>query len=125
MSTLIITHNLGVVAELSHRVAVMYLGRVVERSTAEDIFDNPKHPYTQGLINSIPKLTDEPGTKLWAIKGVVPSPYAEISACSFFPRCERSMPGVCDVVAPEPVEVSPGHLVECLLYGKGEDKDDE
>ena len=117
MSVLIITHNLGVVAELSHRVAVMYLGRIVEKASTDEIFHDAKHPYTQGLINSIPKLTQESGTRLWAIKGVVPSPYAQVAGCSFHPRCHRFMQGVCDTIVPEVTELSPGHTVSCHLYG--------
>ena len=116
MTTLIITHNLGVVAEMSHRVAVMYMGRIVEEAGTEIIFHDPKHPYTQGLINSIPKLTQMSTKRLWAIKGVVPSPYAVVPGCTFHPRCHSFISGLCDRKVPQTVEVSPGHKVSCLLY---------
>jgi len=117
MSTLIITHNLGMVAELADRVAVMYLGRIVEKASTADIFHDPRHPYTQGLINSIPKLSNPRGEKLWAIKGMVPSPYTKIYGCVFHRRCHKFMPGICDKIVPQTIEIVSGHVVDCLLYG--------
>jgi peptide/nickel transport system ATP-binding protein len=117
MSILLITHNLGVVAALSHRVAVMYLGRIVEQATKEEIFNHPKHPYTQGLLNSVPRVGDKKGRRLWAIEGVVPHPYAQIQGCAFHPRCPKIMRGVCDKEYPPTVEVGTQHSVACYLYG--------
>ena len=121
MSTLIITHNLGVVAELTQRVAVMYLGKIVETATTDEIFENPKHPYTEGLIKSIPRLTDDRRHMLWAIEGVVPAPTARIAGCSFHPRCHQFMPGSCDRIDPPEIETD-GHRVRCLLHGGAEDQ---
>ena len=118
MSILLITHNLGVIAALSHRVAVMYLGRIVEKSSKVGIFSEPLHPYTQGLLKSVPKVGDERGERLWAIEGVVPHPYARISGCAFHPRCPSFMAGRCDVAIPDIVEIKPGHEVACFLHSE-------
>jgi peptide/nickel transport system ATP-binding protein len=120
MSILMITHNLGVIAALSHRVAVMYLGRVVEQAPKEAIFSNPQHPYTQGLLHSVPRIGETKGKRLWAIQGVVPHPYARVSGCAFHPRCPQFMPGVCDQDLPPTVEIAPEHTVACYLYNSEE-----
>ena len=116
MSVMLITHNLGVIAALSNRVAVMYLGRIVEQASKVAIFSQPLHPYTQGLLKSVPKVGDERTERLWAIEGVVPHPYAQIAGCTFHPRCPSYMPGTCDVAVPDMVEIRPGHEVACFLY---------
>ncbi len=119
MAIMLITHNLGVVAEMAEEVAVMYLGKVVERSDVHSIFYNPKHPYTQGLLNSIPKLEDAirgERKKLRTIEGMVPSPYHRVPGCPFHPRCPEFMPGICDQEEPQLVQVEPGHTVRCYLY---------
>jgi oligopeptide/dipeptide ABC transporter ATP-binding protein len=111
---LLITHDLGVVAEMCDEVAVMYAGRIVEQAGTEEIFANPKHPYTQGLLASIPKLGHRQD-RLHVIKGNVPSPLAMPPGCSFNPRCpQRFEP--CDKRIPRLTEVDPNHRVACYLY---------
>ncbi len=114
MSILFITHDLGVVAEIADYVAVMYLGRVVESGDVDTIFNNPKHPYTQALLSSVPKIsvTRQP---LEPIQGMVPSPFRRPSGCTFHPRCSRAMP-ICQTVEPSVIEISHAHRVRCLLY---------
>ena len=119
MSILYITHNLGVVAEMAEDVVVMYMGKVVERTDVDSIFYNPKHPYTKGLLNSIPRLEDvlqDKREKLNAIEGMVPSPYQRLQGCSFHPRCPDFMPGVCDEAEPQLIQLDDGHAVRCHLY---------
>ncbi len=119
MAILYITHNLGVVAEMAAEVVVMYLGKVVERCDVDSIFYNPKHPYTRGLLNSIPRLEDvlqDKREKLNAIEGMVPSPYQRLQGCSFHPRCPDFMPGVCDEAEPQLIQLDEGHAVRCHLY---------
>jgi len=91
MALLLISHDLGVVAQVSDRVAVMYAGRIVERGRIPDIFTNPSHPYTKGLLRALPRLDAPPGP-LAAISGQVPDPHNEESGCSFAPRCSDAMP---------------------------------
>lgn len=123
MAILLITHNLGVVAEIAHRVAVMYLGRIVESAKVEEIFAEPLHPYTKALMGSIPKISQRVG-KLSVIKGSVPDPFAKLPGCPFHPRCDYAMPGKCDVGGPPPAfKVKPGHHAACLLYEKPTEKE--
>ena len=111
---LLITHDLGVVAEMCDDVAVMYAGRIVEQTTTEQIFASPKHPYTQGLLASIPKL-GERQDRLHVIKGSVPNPLAVPPGCTFHPRCpQRFEP--CDKDIPSLATVAPGHKAACFLY---------
>ncbi|MBV7333410.1 ABC transporter ATP-binding protein [Chloroflexi bacterium TSY] len=119
MAIMYITHNLGVVAEMAEEVVVMYLGKVVEHTDVESIFYNPKHPYTKGLLNSIPRLEDIVAgqkKKLNAIEGMIPSPYKRLSGCAFHPRCPDFIPGVCDQKEPELIQLEPNHAVRCHLY---------
>ncbi|MBI3958494.1 MAG: ABC transporter ATP-binding protein [Chloroflexi bacterium] len=119
MAILLITHNLGVVAEMADEVAVMYLGKVVEQTDVDSIFYAPKHPYTKGLLSSIPKLEDAlhgDRKKLQTIEGMVPSPYHQLSGCSFHPRCSEFIAGVCDRVEPALIQLEEGHSVRCHLY---------
>jgi oligopeptide/dipeptide ABC transporter ATP-binding protein len=121
MAIMYITHNLGVIAEMASEVAVMYLGRVVEQADVQDVFFNPLHPYTRGLLKSIPLLTDAIGRhreerRLQTIKGMVPDPYSVLRGCPFHPRCPRFIPGVCDQVEPPVVESGNHHTVRCHLY---------
>ena len=116
MAILLITHDLGVIAETSDRVAVMYLGRIVETGTADMIFARPLHPYTKALMGSIPKILQRAG-KLAVIRGSVPDPFTTLPGCPFFPRCDAAMAGTCNVGAPPALlEVDPGHRAACLLY---------
>jgi peptide/nickel transport system ATP-binding protein len=112
MAIMLITHDLGVVAEMADEVVVMYAGKVVERGDVRTIFGSPHHPYSEGLLHSIPRL-DERVERLEVIKGTVPSPYNLPTGCLFKRRCPYRMP-VCDT-APPFREVSPGHLSRCWL----------
>ena len=113
MSLMMITHDLGVIAETADEVVVMYLGKVVEQGPVRDIFHNPKHPYTQGLMASIPALTKEK-ERLHPIKGVVPDPYNIPQGCPFITRCPHAM-DVCQEMPPLD-EVEPNHKAACWLY---------
>ncbi len=118
MAIMIISHNMGVIAEMADEVAVMYLGKVVERATVWDLFDNPSHPYTIALLNSIPLVEKEVRERLESIKGSVPDPYSIVTGCPFHRRCPSFMPGLCDKVLPveTPVAGNPHHTVRCHLY---------
>ena len=96
MSIILITHNLGVVAEMADEVVVMYLGKAVESGSAEQVFHNPQHPYTQGLLRSIPSIYAKSEGKLPSIAGYIPHPFNRPSGCEFRPRCESYIEGVCD-----------------------------
>jgi peptide/nickel transport system ATP-binding protein len=115
MAILIITHNLGVIAEMSDRVAVMYMGKIVESGKARDLFHEPLHPYTVGLIRSIPRLGRRVKARLTPIPGSVPDPYAVPTGCAFAPRCPIEDKSACGE-ADELVEVAKGHYVRCALY---------
>jgi peptide/nickel transport system ATP-binding protein len=118
MAILYITHNLGVVAQMTEDVIVMYMGRVVEEANVDTLFHNPMHPYTQALLRSIPRLgqTTRERRRLESIRGTVPDPYSIPKGCSFHPRCSRKIAGVCDYEVPPTVQVEPGHQVRCVLY---------
>ena len=115
---LMITHNMGVVAEVCDRVNVMYAGYVVETAEVNDLFDNPSHPYTQGLLKCIPSI-DEDRDVLDTIEGTVPPPYAMPKGCRFAPRCPYATPE-CEASRPELYEVSPGHTCRCFKFKKEE-----
>jgi len=118
MSILLITHNLGVVAGVAHRVAVMYLGKIVEIGTTLQVFKNPKHPYTHGLLRSVPKIGARSENRLWHIEGTVPDSYTRIEGCAFYPRCPHFIKGLCDVADPEIETTEEGHSVQCHLYSR-------
>ena len=116
MAIIFITHDLGVIAETSQDVVVMYAGKVAESASTVDLFKHAKHPYTQGLLSSIPTLDIPRKTKLNVIKGIVPSLYELPSGCRFRTRC----PHVMDICAKEPpplIEVGENHFASCYLYG--------
>jgi oligopeptide/dipeptide ABC transporter ATP-binding protein len=115
MALMYISHDLAVVGEMSDEIMVMYLGQVMEHSSTDEIFDNPLHPYTMALWRSIPTIEGKL-ERLVPISGTLPSPFAVLPGCRFFSRCDRRIPGVCDVSPPELKEVAPGHLVRCFLY---------
>jgi len=117
MSLILITHNLGVIAETAQNVMVMYAGRVVESTDVRSIFANPKHPYTQGLLNSIPRLDrdDTKKERLEAIPGLVPSLLDISEGCKFFERCKYAF-HQCSEKEPLLIEIDPGHFVRCWLY---------
>lgn len=116
MAIILITHNLGVVAEMSDDVAVMYLGRVVEEGPVDDLFHTPRHPYTQALLRSVPSIDAPPRVKLPTISGSVPHPYNRPSGCPFYPRCSDFMPGTCDQQEPSLRPVGERQKVSCFLY---------
>jgi oligopeptide/dipeptide ABC transporter ATP-binding protein len=115
MALLLITHDLGVVAEIADDVAVMYLGNVVEQSDVDTIFNAPAHPYTRALLNSIPKISAA-HTRLEPIKGMVPSPFQRPKGCPFHPRCANAVPGLCARVEPPSIALSDGQETRCLMY---------
>jgi peptide/nickel transport system ATP-binding protein len=114
-SVILITHDLAVVAEVCDRVAVMYAGNIVELAEVNELFRNPLHPYTQGLLASIPR-PDSSRLELASIKGSVPNLMSPPSGCRFHPRCPKAFDR-CSLEKPTLVEFSPGHFVECFLYG--------
>ena len=119
MAIMLITHNLGVVAEMCDDVVVMYLGRVVEDGPVDEIFHNPQHPYTQALLRSIPSIRGEGQRRLESIEGTIPHPLNRPSGCPFRTRCPSFMPGTCDVREPRLQPISEGHEVSCFLYHDG------
>ncbi len=118
MSVILITHNLGVIAETAQKVAVMYAGRIVEYAEVKPIFGNPMHPYTQGLLKSIPRLDEDHARKarLEAIPGLVPSLLELPPGCKFSNRCKYVFEKC--VEEPQLIEAEPGHMVRCWLHGK-------
>lgn len=117
MAVIMITHDLGIIAELADRVLIMYLGKGVESASVDQLFSSPRHPYTQGLLNSIPKLR-RGRTEVESIEGTVPSPYEPLSGCPFHPRCSHFIEGTCDTAMPDTSEVADGHWVACYLYSE-------
>lgn len=121
MAIMYITHNLGVIAEMAQEVAVMYMGKVVEQADVQTIFLNPLHPYTVGLLSSIPRLDEsvtqgDRNRRLQTIKGMVPDPYSRLKGCPFHPRCPNVISDVCDQVEPSYVKVGSQHSVRCHLF---------
>ena len=112
MAVILITHDLGVVAEMADEVAVMYAGRVVEHASSRAIFDDPQHPYTLGLLGSIPRI-EETRDRLLAIEGTVPPPFALPQGCRFHPRCVFAAPA-CTTRDPPLLEVAPRHRAACI-----------
>ena len=110
-----ISHDLTVVGHISHDVAVMYLGRIVETGTREQVFARPSHPYTEALMSAVPSIRREKRGKRILLEGDVPSPINPPSGCPFHPRCPKRFEG-CDRSAPQPREVQPGHWATCRLY---------
>jgi peptide/nickel transport system ATP-binding protein len=116
MAIMLITHDLGVVAEMATDVAVMYLGRVVEQAPVDAIFHAPKHPYTRALLRSIPRMRARSRERLTPIAGSVPHPYDRPLGCPFHPRCPDFIAGTCDRQTPGPRVVGERHSVSCFLY---------
>jgi len=117
-SMIMITHDLGVVAETCDKIAIMYAGELVEYGTAEQIFHRPKHPYTEGLFRSLPSL-DKDVDRLRPIPGLMPDPTKLPNHCSFYDRCESAC-GACLRGEPPVIEPEPGHIVRCCRCGRGE-----
>ncbi len=114
MAVLLITHDLGVVSETADRVVVMYCGQVVEEADVRELFDHPMHPYTLGLLKSIPRLEDDDTKRLYMIKGMVPNPLEMPPGCHFSDRCDSCM-DICREQIPDLVDLD-GHKVRCFLY---------
>ena len=117
-AVLLITHDLGVVSETADRVVVMYCGQVVEEAEVRTLFDHPMHPYTLGLLKSIPRLEDDDSKRLYMIKGMVPNPLEMPPGCHFSDRCDSCM-DICREKIPDLVDVG-GHKVRCFLYENAE-----
>jgi len=111
MAMILVTHDLGLIAERSHEVAVMYAGKIVEQAETKELFANPQHPYTRGLMASIPKPGESAKTRLRTIPGSVPRLYDLPKGCAFAPRCDIKT-GKCET-RPDLVEIKSGHLVRC------------
>ena len=116
LAIMLITHNMGVIAEMADQVVVMYLGRVVEEGPVDVVFGESKHPYTQSLLRSIPSIHSTPKVQLPTISGTIPHPYNRPVGCPFHPRCPDVIPGVCDQHEPELHSIGDKHLVSCFLY---------
>jgi peptide/nickel transport system ATP-binding protein len=116
MAVLFITHDLGVVAEIADRVAVMYLGQIVEQGPVQAIFDDPCHPYTAALLGSIPRGEAAHKSPVQAIQGAIPNALRRPLGCAFHTRCAHAMPGRCDRTGPADTALSEGRAVRCLLY---------
>jgi len=117
MAIIFISHNMGVVAQIADDVAIMYMGRIVERGGVREIFRNPKHPYTISLLNAVPRLGNlEDCKRLEPIEGTVPSLFERPEGCPFGPRCKDFMEGKCNTTFPSVVEIEPNHDIYCYLY---------
>ncbi|WP_051236950.1 ABC transporter ATP-binding protein [Paenibacillus pinihumi] len=116
MAIIFITHDLGIVAEMCDEVAVMYLGKVVEQAPVREIFHNPKHPYTRGLLRSIPMIGSRK-ERLESIEGTVPIPINRAPMCGFYERCKDRIAGVCDAQDVPQVQLAENHSVRCFLHG--------
>ena len=112
-------------AEIARDVLVMYLGNVVEYGNVDDMFHDPKHPYAEALLRSIPKMGLGHQARLDTIRGMVPHPFNRPQGCTFHPRCEKKIPGVCDVYSPRPESIGPGREVNCLLFSDLEELETE
>ena len=119
LTYLFITHNLSVVEYFADEVAVMYLGRIVERGTTEEIFDSPKHPYTRALLSAVPKMDPQTGVEKIQLEGDVPSPINRPSGCYFHPRCPEVMP-ICKNTYPGETRFTQTHSCNCYLYQNAE-----
>lgn len=115
VTILVITHNIALVAELADRIAVMYAGQMVEIGSIFEVFDQPKHPYTRGLLKSVPNIRLDEEEPLYKMAGEPPNLTHPPSGCRFHPRCPEVMP-ICSRLEPSLLEASPGHLVHCWLY---------
>jgi peptide/nickel transport system ATP-binding protein len=117
LAYLFISHNLSVVEYLAHEVAVMYLGRIVERGSVEEVLGEPKHPYTRALLSAVPEV--DGARQLIRLSGELPSPAQPPAGCHFHPRCPSARPE-CARAYPRTVGLSPTHGVACVLYGGGD-----
>jgi len=114
---MMITHNLGIINEMADRIAVMYLGKIVEVAERRPLFKRPAHPYTVGLMQSVPEMGNTQKQRLHPIPGMIPDPFNVPQGCAFHPRCPAHKKTVCTDPAGVPlVEVEPDHFVRCALY---------
>jgi peptide/nickel transport system ATP-binding protein len=116
LALMLITHDLGVIAETADEVVVMYLGRVVEQGPVDAVFQDPKHPYTRALLQAMPNLRAKPRTRLNTLCGAVPHPLARPVGCPFHPRCSSAIAGLCDRESPPHLTLESQHTVSCHLY---------
>jgi oligopeptide/dipeptide ABC transporter ATP-binding protein len=116
MAIMFITHNLGVIAEMADEIVVMYMGKQVERAKVNNLFYEPRHPYTKALLKSIPQVGKRQNVRLATIEGMVPDPFNLPKGCVFHPRCPAFMPGKCDRIVPTWKQVAEHHWGRCLLY---------
>jgi peptide/nickel transport system ATP-binding protein len=121
LAYLFITHNMSVVEYLAHTVAVMYLGRIVEQGTVEDVLKSPKHPYTQALLSAVPTLDETTQRDVIRLQGDLPSPVNPPQGCHFHPRCPHAM-DICRQHYPRYTKLSDSHRTNCFLYGEGNDR---
>ena len=123
MSILLITHDLGVVAEMANQVAVMYMGKIVEQAEINELLTNPQHPYTQALLESVPRRGKQPKAKLKVISGSVPNPFEQITGCPFHPRCEEFSDGLCNQGDPPVLfQFRANQHVACFIREKNKTK---
>ena len=120
LALILITHDMGVIAEMADEVVVMYLGRVVERGPVDRIFHAPKHPYTKALLRSIPSILATPRDRLATVSGSIPHPYDRPPGCPFHPRCADAIAGRCDRATPAMTTAPDGGAVSCFLYSEAE-----
>ena len=118
LSYLFVSHDMSVVKHISHRIAVMYLGQIVELADTDTLFRNPMHPYTQALLSAVPRVDVDHKVSRIILQGDVPSPIEPKPGCRFAPRCFRSCPGCKELATPTLTEVEPGHFVACPFAGK-------
>ena len=116
LAIILITHDMGVIAEMAHDVAVMYLGRAVESGPVADIFARPRHPYTRALLRSIPTVLAKPRTRLPTISGSIPHPFNRPAGCAYHPRCADYLGEVCALAEPPPIGPAAAE-VRCFLHG--------
>jgi oligopeptide/dipeptide ABC transporter ATP-binding protein len=116
LAVILITHDMGVIAEMADDVVVMYLGKEVEKGPVDAIFHAPRHPYTRSLLRSIPSVLAEPRARLATIAGSIPHPYARPPGCPFHPRCPEVLRGTCETNFPPEVVIGERHVTACHLY---------
>ncbi|MCB1760905.1 MAG: ATP-binding cassette domain-containing protein [Gammaproteobacteria bacterium] len=113
LAYLFITHDISVVSYLAHRVAVMYLGRIVEQGSVDEVLESPSHPYTQALLSAVPRIESEAGRKVIVLQGDMPSPANPPQGCHFHPRCSRAV-AACRSAYPQEVHISASHSARCI-----------